>query len=102
MTDEYKAARKEVYTKSRELAAPFTECKDSMNKAYYWKAVAECSKQGLGKNIGGGCGHLVSYGNFPMEEVDVSHCEIFKVPIEVIQKYRNELKQQINVQKCKT
>ncbi|NRA85476.1 MAG: hypothetical protein HRU22_17390 [Gammaproteobacteria bacterium] len=102
LTEEYKAARKEVYFKAREILEPYHDCKDSMNEAYHWKAVAACTKQGLGKNIGGGCGHLVNYGAFPMEKVDVSHCEIFKIPIEVVQDYRKELKLQIDVQKCKT
>ncbi|MCG7530757.1 hypothetical protein MHM98_05225 [Psychrobium sp. MM17-31] len=102
LTESYKDARKQVYIKSREILKPYLDCKKSMKEAFHWKAVAACTKQGLGKNIGGGCSHLVNYGSFPMKEVDVSHCEVFKLPIETVKAYREELKQQIDVPKCKT
>ncbi len=83
MTEEYKEARKNIYFEAKKVHDSYNECRDSIQSAYYWKAVAACAKEGLGKNIGGGCGHLVSYGNYPMEQPDKSHCDVFKVSREI-------------------
>ena len=102
ITKEYADARKEVYFKAREVHASYNECRDSAQAAVYWKALAACTEEGLGKEIGGGCAHLVSNGSYPMANADKSHCEIFKVSKEVEKQYRAELMSKINVKKCKT
>lgn len=102
LTKEYADARKDAYKKSKEVHSSYNECRDSIQTAYYWIAIAACTKEGLGRDIGGGCGHLISYGSYPMETPDKSHCEIFKVPIEIEVQYRKDLMSKINVKKCKT
>lgn len=101
VTKEYADARKEVYLKAREVHASYNECRESAQAAVYWKALAACTHEGLGKEIGGGCAHLVNNGSYPMAMTDKSHCEIFKVSKEIEKQYRAELMSKINVKKCK-
>lgn len=102
LTDEYKTARKDVYFKAKAVHSSYKECRGTMQAAYYWKAVAACTQKGLGKEIGGGCAHIVSQGSFPVETIDHSHCEIFKVPKRTEHKYRDKLLLNLNIAKCKT
>jgi uncharacterized protein YxeA len=101
-TKKYAEARKEVYLKAREVHASYKECRDSAQASVYWMAIAACTEEGLGKDIGGGCAHLVSNGSYPMASIDKSHCEIFKVSKEIEKQYRTEFMGKINVEKCKT
>ena len=75
ITKAYMDTKIEAFKAIRE---PYNNCRDSMIEAYYWKAVAKCVSEGKGKNIGGGCSHLVSSGSYPREKYDMSHCDIFK------------------------
>ena len=102
LTNEYKEARKNIYFAVKKIHDSYNQCRSAIQSAYYWEAVAACAKEGLGKNIGGGCGHLVSNGDYPMEQADKSHCDIFKVSREVEKKYKQELFNQLTVAKCKT
>ena len=101
ITKEYAEARKEVFNKAQEVHASYNECRDSAQAAVYWKAIAACTKEGLGKVTGGGCAHLVSNGSYPVDIADKSHCEIFKVSKEIEKQYRIELMSKIDVAKCK-
>ena len=75
LTDAYKTARAEMNSQANSLSEPFNECRHSMQAAYHWKAVAKCVKDGAGKNIGGGCSHLVVHGpeHYRREKIDISH-----------------------------
>jgi len=106
ISDEYNQARKEVYRMVNGDNKPYQECKNSMHTAYHWKAVSACVAEGKGKNIGGGCSHLVGHGGYPREKVDVSHCEILKVEKpenakDLFLKYLKEYVEQNDIVKCK-
>ncbi|OZG73945.1 hypothetical protein BTA51_09195 [Hahella sp. CCB-MM4] len=77
VTDEYNAIRKEA----REIVYgndnSFARCKKSVEMAEYWRAMAKCESYGDGRDIGGGCAHLVGRGRY-QEPVDMSHCDVFK------------------------
>ncbi|WP_196140456.1 hypothetical protein [Aliikangiella sp. G2MR2-5] len=79
LTEEYKAARTEAFMWIQGSESPFLKCESSVLEAVYWKAVAACVKEGKGKNIGGGCHHMVGHGQYPREDSDDSHCEIFRI-----------------------
>jgi hypothetical protein len=61
LTKDYQSARSEAYRTVRGPESPYSKCKDSMNEAHYWKAVAKCEVEGKGKNVGGGCQHIAGY-----------------------------------------
>ncbi len=102
ITKEYADARKEAYFKAQEVHASYNECRESAQAAVYWKALAACTEERLGKEIGGRCAHLVANGSYPMAIADKNHCEIFKVSKEIEKQYFIELMSKINVEKCKT
>jgi hypothetical protein len=102
ITKEYVDARKEAYFKAQEVHASYNKCRESAQAAVYWKALAACTEEDLGKDIDGGCAHLVGNGSYPMAIADKNHCEIFKVSKEIEQQYFKELMSKINVEKCKT
>ena len=97
ITKAYKDARIEVFKAIRE---PYNNCRDSMREAYYWKAVAKCVSEGKGKNIGGGCGHLVSSGSYRTEKYDMSHCDIFKWDKSDFNNYFEHLIETREIEKC--
>ncbi|MBQ4835698.1 MULTISPECIES: hypothetical protein [Pseudoalteromonas] len=100
--DEYKKKRTGILKESRELNSSYKECRESAYNNAYWKAVSECALKGLGKDIGGGCGHMVGQGAYPMQEPDKNHCEIFHIPKEVVLEYRQQLIDELELQKCET
>lgn len=98
MTEEYK----QIYHEASEaIRGPFLKCKSSAKESVYWKAVSKCISEGKGKNIGGGCGHMVSYGQYPSEEADTEHCDILKWKTGDVQKYRKELLKARKIKRCK-
>lgn len=99
LTEEYKDLRMEAYDAYRK---PYRACINSMSDAYYWKAVAHCITEGKGEHVGGGCGHLVSYGQYPSEDVDTSHCEAFKYSMDDVRNYFDAQVENRGVQKCKS
>ncbi|WP_290589951.1 hypothetical protein, partial [Ketobacter sp. GenoA1] len=101
LTEEYKSARLEV----REIVFgrdnDYARCKDSANSHAFWIAMSKCANAGDGKNVGGGCAHLVNYGNY-FESPDTSHCSVFefKPSKESATKLLNELVKQRQIAKC--
>ena len=77
LTKDYQNARIKAYRVVRGSESPYSKCKDTMNEAHYWKAVAKCEIEGKGKNVGGGCQHVAGYQSLRIK-VDVSHCEVLK------------------------
>ncbi len=76
LTDEYKALRIEVGKTIFGDDNSYKQCINSAHKNEYWKAISICENKGDGKNIGGGCAHLVSNGKYTKKS-DISHCKIF-------------------------
>ena len=97
--DESRELRKEARDA---VIGPYRDCKDSINEAFYWKAVAECVSAGKGENIGGGCGHMVSYGQYPTELYTDKHCDIFKRETTDIKLYFELLVKEKTTEKCST
>lgn len=99
-TKEYMIERHKAFKKIRE---PYNKCVDSMHEAYYWKAMAKCRSEGKGENIGGGCGHLVTSGGFgySAQEIDTSHCNIFKPKKSDLTDYLNYQIKAGKLKKCK-
>lgn len=100
-TQEYYIAR---YETRKTLNEPLNLCRDSAHEAIYWKSMAKCHSEGKGKNVGGGCGHLVSNGGFGFsnENVDVSHCDVFRWKKSDITDHLKHLIKIGKLIKCKT
>ena len=98
LTDEYVEARKEA---KEVVTIPYKKCKSAMREAYYWKAVAYCVSEEKGRNIGGGCSHLVNNGSYPTEYYDIRHCEILRWKDGDIKRYFEHLIEERNIKKCK-
>ncbi|MDH5178064.1 MAG: hypothetical protein OEZ39_16290 [Gammaproteobacteria bacterium] len=77
LTDPYKKARIEVGRMVFGENNDYMRCKNTAHKNEYWRALSKCLNKGDGKNIGGGCAHLVMRGEY-INKPDLGHCEAFK------------------------
>lgn len=102
LTDEYKAARKEAANIAYGSNNGYKKCLNSVSEYEYWVALSKCEEAGDGKNIGGGCAHLVSRGKYSTP-ADSSHCDRFKFEPsqELAKKVLQETVQENNIVKCK-
>lgn len=98
VTEEYKQSYRDA---SEAIRGPFKKCKRSEQESIYWKAVTKCVSEGKGKNIGGGCGHMVSYGQYPSEDVNTKHCDLLMWVNGDVLKYRKVLIEEKNIKRCK-
>jgi len=102
LTDEYKALRSEVSKIVFGNNNSYGQCVNTASKNEYFKALSICVKKGEGKNIAGGCPHIVGRGKY-VNEADISHCKVFyfeptkEMAIELLDQ-RSELNK---VAKCK-
>ena len=102
LTDEYKAARSQAYSYVKGSDSPYYKCHYTMSEAYFWKAVAKCVSENKKQNIGSDCSRLVSSGQYPVEEADTLHCEVFKPanPKEEFLEMLDYLVSVKNIKKC--
>ncbi|MGX5202411.1 hypothetical protein [Aliikangiella sp. IMCC44632] len=102
LTDEYKAARKEVANIVYGSNNDYKRCLAAVTEYEYWVSLSKCIEAGDGKNVGGGCSHLVGRGKYS-NTVDSSQCDTFKFEPsqELAKKVLQEITQENNIIKCK-
>lgn len=62
----------------------YKKCENIWYENIWYKCIAECKDQGLGKNIGGGCGHLVAHGyKCSYKPGQPKHCNSFRTNPEI-------------------
>ena len=62
----------------------FNECKKIWKKNIWFKCWSECKERGLGKNVGGGCGHLLGQSyKCSYNPGKPKHCEAFRYKPEI-------------------
>lgn len=98
LTKEYREARSQVVKDSRYA---YEACTSSVNAFHYWEEVAQCEKDGRGKNVGGGCQHIVANRVSPVER-NYDHCQDFKVSTDEVKKHFEEYVKFNNITKCST
>lgn len=76
-TDEYRQIAREARDIVYGDENSFSKCEHSVRSAAYWRAMATCTENQDGVNVGGGCAHLVSHKRYK-ETIDLSHCQVFK------------------------
>ncbi|PWK53323.1 hypothetical protein [Pleionea mediterranea] len=80
----------------------YFKCKESIRVANYWKAIANCTKQGRGNSVAGGCYHIVG-NSTEKNEISNKHCDALK-PIDFESTMYFNIKHQqrkYNIKKCK-
>ncbi|AWF80224.1 hypothetical protein BTJ40_05035 [Microbulbifer sp. A4B17] len=98
LTKEYREARNQMVKDSQYA---YEACTSSVNTFHYWQEVAQCEKEGHGKNVGGGCQHIVANRVSPVER-NYDHCQGFKLSNEEVKKYVEEYVKSKNITKCST
>ncbi len=98
LTKEYLEARSQVVKDSRYA---YMACTSSVDAFHYWQEVAQCEKEGLGKNVGGGCQHIIA-NRVSSVERDYDHCQGLKVSNQEVKKYLEEYVKFQNIIKCST
>jgi len=98
LTKEYREARSQVVKDSRYA---YEACTSSVNAFHYWQEVAQCEKKGRGKNVGGGCQHIIANRVSPVER-NYDHCQGFKITTEEVKKYFEEYVKFHNITRCST
>ena len=102
LTDEYKAARKEAVNMVYGSNNDYKRCLSAVTESEYWVSLSKCVEAGDGKNVGGGCAHLVSRDKYSTS-IDSSHCNTFKFEPskELAKKIVQETVQENKIIKCK-
>lgn len=102
LSDEYKTARNEAAKIVYGSKNDYKKCLNAVIENEYWKAFSKCKEAGDGKNVGGGCAHLVNRGSYS-SAVDSSHCDSFKFEPskKLAEKLLQEMVQEKNIVKCK-
>ena len=102
LTEDYVKARSEVGKIVYGDDNDYHRCQNAASEAEYWRALSVCIENSDGKNIGGGCAHLVGRGKY-MQEPDTSHCEVFKFDPtpELAQNILDEIVTEKGIIKCK-
>jgi len=98
LTGDYRKARIETRA---ELYKEYRTCKKAANSNAFYKAVAECKKEGRGKNVGGGCFHVVGYELVTTDKL-TQHCEIFKPTNKDLNAYLEYHISEKSIKKCKS
>ncbi len=96
LTSEYLALRVEAAKEIRQL---YRQCKKAADAHFFYKAVAECIKEGKGKKVAGGCFHVVGYEE-THSSADIEHCELLKPSSDQFIAYLHQVSQQKGVKKC--
>ena len=101
LTDSYKKVRIEVGRIVYGENNDYMKCKTTAHKNEYWRALSKCVIKGDGKNIGGGCSHLVMRGKY-IQKPDLKHCEAFKFEPskEMAKTLLEEIAKKREIQKC--
>jgi hypothetical protein len=97
LTGDYQKARIHVRA---ELYKEYKSCKKAANSDAFYKAVAVCKKEGRGKDIGGGCFHVVGYELVTTDKL-TEHCEIFKPTNDDLDAYLAYHVKENTIEKCK-
>ncbi|MBY0419224.1 MAG: hypothetical protein K2W88_14340 [Pararheinheimera sp.] len=103
LTDEYKVLAEEAtHLATRE----YKKCAESISEANYWYQLAQCRKSGDGKDIGGGCYHIMGKSLVSLDEkygtiADIKHCNVFVISEAEIQKQIAGYAEYKEVAKCK-
>ncbi|GAA5188893.1 hypothetical protein [Ferrimonas gelatinilytica] len=74
LNPEYKKLRAEL---TKEVREPYNSCIKSTRAYFFYKAVAKCEQEGRGKDISGGCYHVVGYEE-THDESELNHCKVLK------------------------
>ena len=101
-TEEYKSARSEVAKIIYGSDNDYKKCQNAAYKTEYWIALSKCQENDDGKNIGGGCAHLVGRGKY-LKSPNTSHYEVFKFnpTPELAKDLLAETVKNMNIIKCK-
>ena len=97
-TKEYAELRSEIYTL---VNKPYNECKESTKTSKHWEAVANCISDAKGTNPFE-CGKLVENNEYPIEHIEISHCELLKPSLEFFKQTLLEIHEAKAIVKCKT
>ncbi len=100
LTDKYKETRMQAW---KEAHRPYNNCINSISDAKYWHRVVQCKKAGDGKDIGGGCAHVVGLntGKYNELKIDPKFCNELKVTVKEVGEYSEYLIKKNNIKKCK-
>ena len=96
LTPEYIKLRSEV---TKEIRESYRSCLKATKAHFFYKAVARCIEEGRGKNIGGGCYHVVGY-EVIHEERELEHCKILEPTIEQSIEYLQVVAKEKGITKC--
>ncbi|MBU2969072.1 hypothetical protein KO527_06905 [Pseudoalteromonas sp. C2R02] len=96
LTTEYKKLRAEV---TKEIRSSYNSCLKSTKAYFFYKAVAKCEEEERGKNIGGGCYHVVGY-EVTHDESELNHCKILKPTTAQSIEYLEQVAKNKKVEKC--
>ncbi len=97
LTPEYVEARGNIHLKANKN---YSSCVDAAKNHAYWKLFARCRGDGAGKEVAGGCEHVVGYRVGSIAKVESAHCEILKPSKESLQKLLDEIVFEKNINKC--
>ncbi|MDN3652525.1 hypothetical protein QWY77_07070 [Thalassotalea ponticola] len=97
LTVEYRKARIKVRA---DIHQEYRNCDKAAKSDAYYKAVSICKAEGRGKNIAGGCFHIVGYELVTTKEL-TAHCEIFKPKNGDLDRYLEYYMEENSIQKCK-
>ena len=96
LTEEYKQARTKIH---REANEGYRSCVSSVGAYFHYKAVAKCTEEVRGKNVGGGCYHVAGYEQTSTTK-DSEHCKVLKPTTEQVKEYFNSVVEEKNITKC--
>lgn len=101
LTNEYIKARSEVRKIIYGEDNNYRRCLNAASEIEYWRALSKCVEMGDGKNIGGGCAHLVGRGKYIQKPNNI-HCEIFKFEPtpELAKNLLDEIVKERDIKKC--
>lgn len=96
LSTEYKKLRAEV---TKEIRSSYNSCLKSTKAYFFYKAVAKCKEEERGKNIGGGCYHIVGY-EVTHDESELNHCKILKPTTAQSIEYLQQVAKDKKIEKC--
>ena len=96
LSADYKKLRAEVM---EEIHSSYKSCLKSTNSYFFYKAVAKCIEEERGKNIGGGCYHIVGY-EVTHDEYELNHCNVLKPTTAQSIEYLQQVAKDKKMEKC--
>ena len=99
--DDYVEAKLTLVEASENI---YNECIDSVSKAKYYFRFVQCLEREDGKNMGGGCSHLVGAGRiYGYDELPINdgYCEALKPSSEFILELLESDVRKGHIKKCK-